>query len=43
MTNIWIMYGPYCQEKNHYLFGYTYVPKDKPEEEKKYEEKSVTS
>ena len=39
MTNVWVMYGPYCQEKNHYLFGYTYIPKETPEEKIKEEQK----
>lgn len=40
MTNVWVMYGPYSKEKNHYLFGYTYIPKETPEEkiEKEQEE-----
>ena len=41
MTNVWVMYGPYSKEKNHYLFGYTYIPKDNPVEEKNPEAKSV--
>lgn len=42
MTNVWVMYGPYCQEKNHYLFGYTYIPKETPEENIKEQKKSTS-
>lgn len=42
MTNVWVMYGPYSKKENHYLFGYTYIPKEEPEEKIK-EQQNVTS
>ena len=28
MTNVRVMHGEYSKEKDYYLFGYTYIPKD---------------
>ena len=42
MTNIWVMYGPYSQKKNHYLFGYTYIPKETPEDKMREQKKTVS-
>lgn len=40
MTNVLVMYNPYfSKEKNHYLFGYTYIPKETSEEKIKEEQK----
>lgn len=40
MTNVWVMYGPYSKEKNHYLFGYTYIPKESSEDKIKEQKNS---
>lgn len=43
MTNVLVMYNPYfSKEKNHYLFGYTYIPKETPEENTKEQKKSTS-
>ena len=42
MTNVWVMYGPYSKEKNHYLFGYTYIPKETPEDKMREQKKTVS-